>query len=180
MTDIAGACTDTTSGSSRSTLRTIPAVARGPHVARRSHCTTSTSALPSRPALPGVHCAAVNTTTATNVLLLIIAGLLFEHFHPAAARELAPAAAVVAALWALNQLYVRWRLWQAERAQKKHDQLLWREYDAEHKAIRRKYDPKNEWNEATSTPREYREEIDELNHTYHDMLKRRFGDDWDD
>jgi len=120
----------------------------------------------------------MDTRVVTNVLLLIIAALLFTHFYPDEARALWPLGAIVGGVWVAGRLYGRWQQHRAERAQQKNDEKLWWEYRAAHTAIRNKYDPENKWNEATSTPREYHEEIDALNHTYRGMLKRRFGDDW--
>lgn len=66
----------------------------------------------------------------------------------------------------------------AIRAQKARDEEEFKEYWSGHQAIRAKYDPEHKWNEATSTPREYHEEIDELNEIHRAMLKRRLGEDF--
>jgi hypothetical protein len=121
----------------------------------------------------------MNTMTVTNVLLLVIAGLLFEHFYPDIAHKLWPLVALFAGFWLIGWLHARWQQMRAERKQKKFDEKLWWEYSAAQTAIRKKYDPENKWNEATSTPQEFHEEMDALNHSYRGMLKRRFGDDWD-
>ena len=54
----------------------------------------------------------------------------------------------------------------------------WDEYRAKHKAIREKYDLTDEWNEATSLPSGYQQEIAELNREYRTMLIDRFGADF--
>ena len=59
--------------------------------------------------------------------------------------------------------------------QEKLDEKEYWEYQAKHRAIRAKYDPSNEWNEATSVPREYLTEIHDLNLQHGSMLQRRNG-----
>ncbi len=65
----------------------------------------------------------------------------------------------------------------ADRALKAADAAEWNTYWSAHQAIRAKYDPDHKWNETSKTPREYREEIAELNERHSAMLKRRFGED---
>src|SRR5262249_36148008 len=120
----------------------------------------------------------VNSTTTTNVLLLINTGLLVQLAFPQWAQPVWFALGLAGLMAGINWLSVTYQRKKAERSQKKIDEKLWREYDAAHRAIRKKYDPENKWNEATSVPRDYQEEIDDLNHSYRGMLKRRFGDDW--
>src|SRR5438105_13039439 len=47
------------------------------------------------------------------------------------------------------------------------------QFKAEQKAIRDRYDPKGEWNEATSIPVAYREELQQLNLKYKETLDYR-------
>jgi hypothetical protein len=62
-----------------------------------------------------------------------------------------------------NQLYLQ---------VKEHSRLL--------EAIRDKYDPRRVWNEGTSTPWAYQQEVRQLNDDYHDVLRAWFGPSWDD
>lgn len=61
------------------------------------------------------------------------------------------------------------------RRQEEQDEREFWEYDAKHKSIRTKFDPKNEWNEATSPPAEYLSAVKELNFQHKHMLQRRNG-----
>lgn len=89
--------------------------------------------------------------------------------------------AVTGLLWWLDRLRAKHKQQKAEReaqrAQERADAAEWSEYRAARDAIRAKYDPEHKWNEATSTPDEYHDEIEELNELHSAMLKRRFGDD---
>jgi hypothetical protein len=120
----------------------------------------------------------VNTLLVTNVLLVIVAALLFELVHPAWAPLAWLVLGVFAAVSAVSWLTARHEQRKAARAAKALDDEEFNVYWAEHQAIRAKYDPEHKWNEATSTPRAYREEIAELNETHREMLKRRFGEDF--
>ncbi len=64
---------------------------------------------------------------------------------------------------------------QAKRKHEKEDETDYWEYEKRHKALRTKFDPKNEWNEATSIPAEYSREVRTLNLQYRNMLMRRNG-----
>jgi len=120
----------------------------------------------------------VNTLLVTNVLLLIVAALLFELVHPSWAPLVWLALGVFAVVSTTSWLKARHEHRKAMRAAKASDEEEFKVYWAEHQAIRAKYDPEHKWNEATSTPREYQEEIDELNQMHRAMLKRRFGEDF--
>ena len=113
----------------------------------------------------------------TNFLLALIAAMVGIHWYPAVAY---PVIAVLAVAWIVNETpkwLERRRKEKARREQKKIDEPLRREFWIKHQAIRDKYDPKHEWNEATSTPAEYEREMAELNDEYSDVLERHYGDD---
>jgi predicted membrane protein len=122
----------------------------------------------------------------TNYLLSIIAALLFFRFYPAEAWILGAFAIGGFALYGCYWLVARYpserRRRKALRAQEAQDNAEHREWLANHTAIRAKYDPDNVWNEATHLPREYEEEIRNLNLAHRVMLKRRndFDVDADD
>jgi uncharacterized protein HemX len=71
-----------------------------------------------------------------------------------------------------RQAFARRRLM---HQQEEHDEREFWEHDAKRRAIRAKYDPKNEWNEATSLPADFVRESTELNLQYRQMLQRRNG-----
>ena len=110
--------------------------------------------------------------SATNFLLILIAAMLGIHWFPNVAY---PVIAIALAGWALNE-FPRWR----ERRRKerdverqlKADEPLRNEFWAKHKAIRDKYDPKHEWNEGTSLPPEYEQEMADLNAQYRAVMDR--------
>ena len=62
-----------------------------------------------------------------------------------------------------------------QRKQEEDDEVAFWEYEGRHAAIRAKFDPKSEWNEATSVPDEYTREIRSLNLQYRETLQRRNG-----
>jgi type VI protein secretion system component VasK len=122
--------------------------------------------------------------TLTNTLLVIIAAMLFARFWPEQARALATIAIVVGLLYAVWWLIFsypeRRRRNKARAAQEAADEAQYREFQQQHKAIRRKFGPEHQWNEATSLPREYTEEMDALNAKYALVLARRLGDNQDE
>ncbi|WP_342131335.1 hypothetical protein [Hydrogenophaga sp. OTU3427] len=63
----------------------------------------------------------------------------------------------------------------ALRLQEERDEREFWEYEAKHKSIRLKFDPANEWNEATSVPEAFLREVRDLNLHYKPMLQRRNG-----
>jgi Mg2+/citrate symporter len=120
----------------------------------------------------------MNSATATNVLLLIITALIFERVQPAWAPLVWLVVGGLVAVWGISWFKRRRERRRVVDEQNFRDEQEFKEYWAEHQAIRAKYDPEHKWNEATRTPREYREEIDLLNAQHRDMLKRRFGEDY--
>ena len=58
------------------------------------------------------------------------------------------------------------------RKLKERDDKALRKYWAKHKAIRAKYDPNGEWNQAPTPPDEYRREMRDLNRRYAEVLRR--------
>jgi len=51
----------------------------------------------------------------------------------------------------------------------------WRECCDETRALRLRYDPKNEWTATTSLPREYLEELKALHERHESLLLQRFS-----
>ena len=82
---------------------------------------------------------------------------------------------VYSGYWLITQLPARMKTRRAQRRQEEQDEREYSEYQKKHDAIRTKYDPQNVWNEATSVPKEYEEEIRMLNSEHRDMLQRRNG-----
>ena len=106
------------------------------------------------------------------LLLLLIAFMIGKHWYP---DYVYPAIVVGLAIWAINELPKWWAQRKIEKAKQKKldaDKPLRDEFWRKHKAIRTKYDPKNEWNEGTSLPREYEREMEELNDEYRSVMDR--------
>ena len=61
----------------------------------------------------------------------------------------------------------------AIRSQREADEREYWEYRQGHDAIRKKYDPRSEWDEATPLPEEYVKEIRDHNIAHAGMLRRR-------
>ena len=64
----------------------------------------------------------------------------------------------------------------ARRRQIDADKLLRREFYEKHAAIRKKHDPKNEWNEGTPLTWEYERDMAKLNRQYRTVMDRQFDD----
>lgn len=115
----------------------------------------------------------------TNILLAAILIILVKQFYPATADTLVAVGVfglvAYSAYWLLAKFPAQWKKRRAEKVQRESDEKEFWEYRKVHDAIRAKYDPRNEWNEATSVPREYLEEIRELNLAHCYMLQRRNG-----
>lgn len=82
---------------------------------------------------------------------------------------------VVALTWAINE-FPKWnkqrKLEKARQKQLDADAPLRDEFWVRHQAIRFKYVPNHEWNEASSPPAEYYREMDELNREYKAVMDR--------
>lgn len=115
----------------------------------------------------------------TNILLGIIILILLKQFYPAYADNLITVVIIAfvlyAGFWLVTRFPERWKKHRAEKLQKERDEKEYWDYRKKHDAIRAKFDPKNEWNEITSIPREYLEEIRRLNIEHRGMLQRRNG-----
>lgn len=118
----------------------------------------------------------------TNFLLLVIVAILVIQFYPAVASPVAVGGAAVAILYGSYWLIARYPSYRKEqralREQHEADEREYWEHHKQHEAIRKKYDPRGEWNEATSLPLEYLEEIRAVNLAHGGMLQRRNG--WTD
>lgn len=115
----------------------------------------------------------------TNYLLFVILLILVMQFYPNLLAELLPV--VIGALmlyccyWLVAKLRAQWTKRGAEKQQEQKDEAEFWEYQRKHNAIRVKYDPEHEWNEATSVPKEYLNEIRSLIIEHREMLQRRNG-----
>lgn len=114
----------------------------------------------------------------TNCLLVVILFILLKQFYPASADTFTTvgiaALAIYGCYW-LTQVPARWKKHRAETRQQELDEREFWDYQKKHDAIRAKYDPRQEWDEATSVPRAYLEEIRGLNLEHRGMLQRRNG-----
>jgi hypothetical protein len=108
----------------------------------------------------------------TNLLLVLIAAMLGIRWYPSIAY---PVIVVALIGWALIE-FPKWRerrrREKAIERQLKADEPLRNEFWAKHKAIRDKYDPEHEWNEATSLAAAYIQEMDDLNAEYRVVMDR--------
>jgi hypothetical protein len=105
-------------------------------------------------------------------LLILIAAMVGIHWYPDIAY---PAIFIALIAWAFKELPKWWKQRQSNMAKQKQldaDELLRREFWEKHKAIRDKYDPKHEWNDATFLPAEYEREMEELNAEYRAVMDR--------
>ena len=118
----------------------------------------------------------------TNVLLSIILLILVSQFYPTAFGTLILTGIVVSVLyffyWLIAKFPAQRKLQKEKRLQEQKDEADFWELQRKGDAIRAKYDPEHAWNEATSLPQEYSNEIQNLNLEYRDILKRRNG--WSD
>lgn len=119
------------------------------------------------------------TMTITNTLLLAILVVLILKLFPSEVASLAGVAIAGLVLYSCYWLVARYPNWRRQRKVGQHqaaqDERDFWEWEKKHKAIRAKFDPLGQWNEATTLPSEYRSEIRDLNTQYRDMLQRRNG-----
>ena len=115
----------------------------------------------------------------TNYLLIIILLILVRQFYPTLLDALLPVViggiALYGIYWLVAKFPTQWKKRNAERQQEKKDEEEFWEYQRKHNAVRAKYDPEHVWNEATSVPQEYLDEIRNLNIEHRGMLQRRNG-----
>jgi hypothetical protein len=115
----------------------------------------------------------------TNYLLFIILLILVKQFYPTYLDTLLPV--IVGCLilygfyWLVVKFPAQWKMRKKERQQEQKDEAEFWECQQKHNAIRAKYDPEYKWNEATSVPHEYLDEIRSLNIEHREMLQRRNG-----
>jgi hypothetical protein len=110
--------------------------------------------------------------TFQTLLLLVIAFMIADHWYH---DYVIPAAIVIAVYWLITYGPTWWREHQAERKKQNvldADKPLREEFWRKHKAIRNKYDPKDEWNEGTFLPQEYVQEMADLNDEYRAVMDR--------
>ena len=114
----------------------------------------------------------------TNTLLACILVILLKQFYPAELEMLTVIAVVALAVYCcywLTKLPAKWRKHRAQTKQEEADEKEFWESQKELDAIRARFDPKHEWNEATTLPSEYRNEVRKVNSRHREMLYRRNG-----
>jgi hypothetical protein len=118
---------------------------------------------------------------ATNLLLLllILIWLVVHRLYP----DFDSLATGILAIYSVGATFHWLQIWNdqrkrdlIEREQVLADKGLMREYSAELAAIRKKYDPLDEWNEGSPLPPSYRQEVAELSDRYPGLLERRYKD----
>ncbi len=118
----------------------------------------------------------------TNSLLIVILGILIHQFYPGLFNTVIVGGIAAAVLYGCYWIIARYpehrRKQRALVKQHEEDEKEYWEYRKKHDAVREKYDPRHEWNEATRVPQEYLKEIRSLNLSYEGMLRRRNG--WTD
>lgn len=115
----------------------------------------------------------------TNCLLSTILFILVKQFYPDVVDTYLPIAIfgliLYGCYWLIAKFPSQRKKRKEERKQEEKDETEFWEYQHAHDAIRRKYDPANAWDEATSYPEEYLDEIRNLNLEHQLMLQRRNG-----
>jgi len=115
----------------------------------------------------------------TNYLLSIILFILVKQFYPDILGKFVLVAigglALYGCYWLVAKFPTEWKRRKAERQQEQKDEAEFWEYQRKHDAVRAKYDSEHVWNEATSVPQEYLDEIRNLNLDHRGMLQRRNG-----
>ena len=115
----------------------------------------------------------------TNSLLFIVIIILVEQFYSTQLDSLRPVIIgcfiLYGCYWLVVKFPVLWKKRRIERLQEQKDEAEFREWQRKHNLIRTKYDPEHKWNEVTSVPQEYLDEIRSLNIEHQKMLQRRNG-----
>jgi len=115
----------------------------------------------------------------TNLLLAIILAILIRQFYPAFGDMVVVVVVAASALYGCYWLVARYpkqrKKQRALRMQEQTDEKQFWQWWKEHEALRAKYDPRHEWDEATMLPEDYLKEIRKLNLAHQDMLCRRNG-----
>jgi FAD/FMN-containing dehydrogenase len=115
----------------------------------------------------------------TNFLLGIILLILARQFYPGFLNTILLVTIggffLYSCYWLVAKFPEQRKKRKAEKQREEKDEAEFWEYEGKHRAIRAKYDPENVWNEATSVPQEYLDEISALNLAHRDMLQRRNG-----
>jgi hypothetical protein len=115
----------------------------------------------------------------TNYLLSIILLILVKQFYPALLDTLLPVVigglALYGCYWLVAKFPAQWKKRKVEKQQEEKDETEFWDYQRKHDAVRAKYDPEHVWNEATSVPHEYSDEIRTLDLEHRGMLQRRNG-----
>ncbi len=121
-----------------------------------------------------------NSRLMTNTLLLYILAFLVYHFE----REMFWNIALsLGAIWLVIKAFQYPAKYKAAREKAKQEKAdedeYWNVYQPAWEAVRHKYDPKKEWNEISTVPQAYRDELREVNRKHRWMLKRRNNMDVD-
>lgn len=119
-----------------------------------------------------------------NILFVIVIVMLIKHFYPEATKTILLSSISLIGFYGFYWMGAQLYKWGKERMAIKYqdgeDENTYLEYQKKHDAIRTKFDPNYQWNEATSVPSDYLKEVRVLNLQYREMLKRRNGWNEDD
>jgi len=121
-----------------------------------------------------------NSRFTTNLLLVWTLAFLMFHFE----RQMFWNTVIsVGCMWAAIlaiQYPAKFKTARAKAKQEKADEdEYWQVYQPAWEAVRHKWDPKKQWNEISTIPQEFRDEIREVNRKHRVMLKRRNNMDVD-
>jgi hypothetical protein len=110
----------------------------------------------------------------TNALLAWILALLMYHFERGMFWNVVLGIGCMWAAILAIQYPAKFKAARAKAKQEKADEdEYWNVYQPAWEAVRHKYDPKKEWNEISTVPQAYRDELREVNRKHRRMLKRR-------
>ena len=105
--------------------------------------------------------------------------ILVKQFYPEFAGKIYTGAVVLLLVlggyWLAFEFPGEFKKHRARKKQELQDEKDFQEYDKQFTDIRTKYDPEDRWDETTSVPDKYIEEIRKLNFKYSGMLRRRNG-----
>jgi hypothetical protein len=109
---------------------------------------------------------AMNDLRVTNWLLLWIALMVFNKFYPDTARDYWYLAFGIWIVWIIYTSVKSWKRDRAERQQEQAQLATHNNFMSELSGIRKKYDPRHEWNEVTRLPEAYSREVEQLRSKY--------------
>src|SRR5258706_5503770 len=110
----------------------------------------------------------------TNALLLYILAFVSYHFEREMFWNFVMGIAGIWLVFKAIQYPTKHKAAREKAKQEKADEdEYWNVYHPAWDAVRHKYDPKKEWNEISTIPQAYRDELREVNRKLRWMLKRR-------